>query len=223
MGYERFSHSIGREYDERKRDHVRHSSPVNTFPDRFDRCWIRAIRSMGQDRKDSGRDNPMRFSRIAAAAALSLAAALGAAHVVAQNATPVTDGGVTTFILVERAENVSIIDIGESGMSPGDVTVWGPDPLFDEANEVDTGALTHGSCLALNASGDNHCTETIVFANGSTLAIQGVQKARGAPSLTTIVGGSGDYLGAMGTVLVDASDDFTLWTKTFEIYLPPVV
>lgn len=165
----------------------------------------------------------MRSSRIAGAAiVLALTAALSVAHVVAQDATPVTDTGVTTFVLVEHAENVSIIDVGDPGPSAGDLTVWGPDPLFDEANEIDTGALTHGSCQALNANGDNHCIETIVFPNGSTLAIQGIQKGGGAPSLTTIVGGSGDYLGAMGTVLVDASDDFTLWTKTFTISFPSV-
>lgn len=159
----------------------------------------------------------MRVTRIFGIIALMLAAAIGAARVVAQDATPVSDAGTSTFVLVEHAENVSIIDLGEAGTSPGDLTVWGPDPMFDEANEVDTGALTHGSCMALNADGDNHCTETIVFPNGSTLAIQGIQSGSGEPSLTTIVGGSGDYLGAMGTVLVDPSDDFTLWTKTFEI------
>lgn len=138
----------------------------------------------------------------------------------AQEATPVTGGNPTVFTLVERAENVTIVDIGESGTSPGDVTVWGPDPLYDEANETDTGALTHGSCMALNTEGDNHCTETVLFADGSTLEIQGIQRGSGNPSTTTIVGGSGIYLGATGTLLVDPSDDFTLWTKTFEVYLP---
>ena len=33
-------------------------------------------------------------------------------------------------------------------------------------------------------------------------------------------GGSGDYLGATGTVLVDPSDDFTLWTRTLEVSVP---
>ncbi len=150
---------------------------------------------------------------------LALSAAFGVAQAVGQEATPVVDGNVMTFTLVERALNVSIIDVGEPGPSAGDLTVWGPDPLYDEANEVDAGALTQGSCLALNAEGDNHCTETIVFADGGTLAIQGVQLGTGGPSLTTIVGGTGAYLGATGTLTVTASDDFLLWTKTFEITL----
>lgn len=138
----------------------------------------------------------------------------------AQDATPVTDDGPALFTLVERADFVTILDLGDPGASPGDLTVWGPDPLYDEANETDTGALTHGSCLALNTEGDNHCAETVLFADGSTIEIQGIQRGSGEPSLTTIVGGSGIYLGATGTVLVDPSDDFTLWTKTFEVFLP---
>ena len=138
----------------------------------------------------------------------------------AQEATPVVGGDGTVFILVERPEQVTILDLGESGTSPGDVTVWGPNPLFDEANEVDTGALTHGSCLSLNAAGDNHCLETVVFADGSTLAIQGIQRGSGEPSVTTIVGGSGTYRGATGTVSVDPSADYRTWTKTFEVVMP---
>ena len=138
----------------------------------------------------------------------------------AQEATPVTGEDSTVFILVERPEQVTILDLGESGTSPGDVTVWGPNPLFDEANKVDTGALTHGSCLSLNAAGDNHCLETVVFADGSTLAIQGIQRGSGEPSVTTIVGGSGTYRGATGTVSVDPSADYRTWTKTFEVVMP---
>ncbi len=138
----------------------------------------------------------------------------------AQEATPVIGGDGTVFILVERPERVTILDLGESGTSPGDVTVWGPNPLYDEANEADTGALTHGSCLSLNAAGDNHCLETVVFADGSTLAIQGIQRGSGEPSLTTIVGGSGTYRGATGTVSVDPSADYRTWTKTFEVVMP---
>ncbi|MBA2469551.1 MAG: hypothetical protein H0V37_09120 [Chloroflexia bacterium] len=138
----------------------------------------------------------------------------------AQEATPVTDDSAMVFTLVERADFVTILDLGDPGTSPGDLTVWGPDPLYDEANQTDTGALTHGSCMALNTEGDNHCQETVLFADGGTIEIQGIQRGSGEPSLTTIVGGSGMYRGATGTVLVDPSDDFRLWTKTFEVYLP---
>jgi hypothetical protein len=137
----------------------------------------------------------------------------------AQEATPVIGEDSTVFILVERPEQVTILDLGESGTSPGDLTVWGPNPLYDEANEMDTGALTHGSCMSLNTAGDNHCKETVLFADGSTLEIQGIQRGSGEPSLTTIIGGSGMYRGATGTVLVDPSADYQTWTKTFEVVM----
>lgn len=138
----------------------------------------------------------------------------------AQQATPVIGEDGTIFTLVERPEQVTILDLGESGTSPGDLTVWGLNPLYDEANEVDTGALTHGFCVSLNTVGDNHCIETVLFADGSTLEIQGIQRGSGEVSLTTIVGGSGMYRGATGTLLIDPSDDSTIWTKTFEVFLP---
>jgi hypothetical protein len=152
---------------------------------------------------------------------VGVSALVGASGVVAQDATPVASSGSSeTFTLVERALSVTIVDVGEAGPSAGDITVWGPNALYDEANEVDTGAVTQGSCLALVAGSMNHCTETVVFADGSTLEIQGVQRGPDETSVTTIVGGSGDWLGAAGTVTVTSNSDGTLWTKTFEIVIP---
>ena len=91
-------------------------------------------------------------------------------------------------------------------------------PLFDADNAVDTGAVTQGSCQMLNTTGDYHCIETIVFPEGSTIALQGVQSGNGSPVTTTIVGGSGRYLHAGGTLRVEASPDRLLWTKTLEIW-----
>ena len=159
----------------------------------------------------------MRRLGIIGALLSSILAIVGPTPALAQEATPAAPDGTVTFTLVEHALHVTIIDLGESGPSAGDLTVWGPDPLFDEANVEDTGALTQGSCLMLNADGDNHCYETIVFPDGSTLAIQGVQLGSGGPSVTTIAGGSGQYQGATGTLTVTASEDRFLWTKVFVI------
>ena len=160
----------------------------------------------------------MRTLGTPAAVVLAAVVGFGALRAVAQDATPDPATGATTMTLVERALNVTQVDTGDPGPTPGDLTVWGPDPLYDAANETDTGAVTQGSCQALNAD-ENHCLETIVFPDGSTLAAQGVQRGAGVPATTTIVGGSGQYLGATGTLLVEASDDLSLWTKTFEITL----
>jgi hypothetical protein len=61
--------------------------------------------------------------------------------------------------------------------------------------------------------------ETIVFPDGSTLELQGVQPGTPMESTRTIVGGSGIYLGAYGVVTVEPTDDLEHWTKTFEIWL----
>jgi hypothetical protein len=42
----------------------------------------------------------------------------------AQVATPVSDG-TTVFTLVEHPEHVTILDLGDTGKSAGDITVWG--------------------------------------------------------------------------------------------------
>jgi len=134
----------------------------------------------------------------------------------AQEATP---SATTTLKLVEHAVHLTTVDHGDPGPSVGDVQVWGPNPRYDERDSADTGATTQGICTALNDAFDCIVTETIVFADGSTLQIQGVEFAA-APSSRTIVGGSGAYLGAAGTVTVEPTQDQSRWAKTIEIFLP---
>jgi hypothetical protein len=134
------------------------------------------------------------------------------------HATPVASSEPDiTLVLVEHAGQVTNVDQGEPGTSPSDLIVWGPNPLYDEA-DVDTGATTQGVCTAIH-SGDCLLLETIVFPDGSTLELQGVQPGTPMESTRTIVGGSGIYLGAYGVVTVEPTDDLEHWTKTFEIWL----
>jgi 3D (Asp-Asp-Asp) domain-containing protein len=133
----------------------------------------------------------------------------------AQIATPAT--GTATLILIEHADRVTEIDLGEPGSSVGDLLVWGPNALYDETDTSDTGATTQGTCIAFNAASDCIASETIVFPDGSTLELQGIERGGGVPSARTIVGGSGRYLGAAGTMAASPSADLMLWTKTIEI------
>jgi hypothetical protein len=148
-----------------------------------------------------------------AAIALPVFVALG------QSATPEVAAGTQTIVLVEHADAVTQVDIGPEGVSPGDVMVWGPDPLYDATNVNDTGATTQGSCFALNANFDCVAQETILWTDGSTLEFQGIELGGGVPSMRTIVGGSGRYLGAIGTMSAEPNDDLTLWTKTINLEL----
>lgn len=152
--------------------------------------------------------------------AVVVASGAWAAGVSAQMATPAVGAGTSTLILVEHADLVTEIDLGEPGSSVGDMLVWGPNALYDEADANDTGATTQGTCIAFNAASDCIAAETILFPDGSTLEFQGIERAGGVPSARTIVGGSGRYLGATGTMAASPSADLTLWTKTIEIAPP---
>lgn len=147
----------------------------------------------------------------------------GTFAVAAQEATPVpvpdADGGPVVFVLNDHATADTDVDLGEPGPSIGDMRIWGPSPLFDEANETDTGATSRGFCVWFTATGDCLLNETIVFPDGSTLEIQGIQPATPMTSIRTIVGGSGQYLGASGVVTVEPAEDLSNWKKTFEIWL----
>jgi len=144
-----------------------------------------------------------------------------AVRVVAQDATPSASpiAGATTIVLVEHNDNETNVDLGESGPSAGDLRVWGPNPLFDAANTANSGVTTQGSCVAMNAVNDCLLTETVLFPDGSTLELHGIQLGGGVPSTRTIVGGSGTYLGAIGTVAVAPTADERYWAKTFEIVI----
>ena len=163
---------------------------------------------------------PSRLLALAALIAVVIPSGSWVARSYAQMATPAASG-TATLILVEHADLVTEIDLGEPGRSVGDMLVWGPNALYDEGDADDTGATTQGACIAFNAALDCIASETIVFPDGSTLEFQGIERGGGVPSNRTIVGGSGRYLGAIGTMAVAPSEDLTRWTKTLEITAPP--
>jgi hypothetical protein len=161
-----------------------------------------------------------RLLTLVALVTLVIASGAWAARATAEMSTPTGDVGATTLILIEHADLVTEIDLGEPGASVGDMLVWGPDPLYDEADVNDTGATTQGTCIAFNANSDCLAAETILFPDGSTLEFQGIERGD-APAVRTIVGGSGRYLGAVGTMTAAPSADLKLWTKTIEFAAPP--
>ena len=160
-----------------------------------------------------------RLLALVALVALVIASGVRAARTYAAMVTP-AGASDTTLILIEHANLVTEIDLGEPGPSVGDMLVWGPNALYDEADANDTGATTQGTCIAFNAAADCLTAETILFPDGSTLEFQGIERGGGSPSARTIVGGSGRYLGAVGTMMASPSADLMLWTKTIEITAP---
>jgi len=160
-----------------------------------------------------------RLLTLVALVALVLSRGAWAARTSAEMSTPTAGASDATLILIEHADLVSEIDLGEPGASVGDMLVWGPNALYDDANGNDTGATTQGTCIAFTANSDCLAAETILFPDGSTLEFQGIERG-GAPATRTIVGGSGRYLGATGTMTAFPSADLKLWTKTIEFAAP---
>jgi hypothetical protein len=162
-----------------------------------------------------------RLLTLVALVALIITSGARAARTSAEMSTPTAGAGNATLILIEHADHVTEIDLGELGPSVGDMLVWGPNALYDDGNANDTGPTTQGTCIAFNTTSDCLAAETIVFPDGSTLEFQGIERAGGVPSVRTIVGGSGRYLGAVGTMTASPSADLELWTKTIEFAAPP--
>ena len=159
----------------------------------------------------------MRVRSALAASLITMIAVFGIVRAGAQDATP--SSSPTTMTMVEHAERVTSLDNGQPGPSVGDVIVWGPDPLFDEADQTDTGATTQGTCVTFGDDGACMVNETMLFPDGSTIELYGIQAGGSDPSMRTVIGGSGVYRGATGTVTVTPSADLSTFTKTLELYL----
>lgn len=149
----------------------------------------------------------------------------------AQDATPevpvatpeaVTSTGAPVELkLVDQSRNVNTVDYGNDGLTPGDLIVWGPDPLYNADDMQDTGSVTYGSCVMVNTDGDCMAQETFIFTDGSTIEVQGLEFGATKPSIKTIIGGSGDFLGATGTLTDIPDENRTTWTKHIEYWPGP--
>lgn len=143
-----------------------------------------------------------------------------ASQILTDDATPVVaPDRLSTLTLIEHNDNETMIDLGEPGPSVGDMLVWGPNALFD-TNGGATGATTQGTCVSLNDPDQCLAQETVIFADGSTLEIQGVERGDGLPSRRTVVAGSGIFFGTSGSVTVTPTHDEREWTKTFVFVSP---
>jgi hypothetical protein len=162
---------------------------------------------------------------------VTLVGMIGSGAVRAQDATPEvpigTPEAVTAssapveLMLVDQSRNVNNVEFGNDGLTPGDLIVWGPDPLYNADDLQDTGSVTYGSCVMVNTDGDCMAQETFIFADGSTLEVQGLEFGATKPSVKTIVGGSGIFLGATGTLTDIPDENRTTWTKHIEYWPGP--
>lgn len=88
------------------------------------------------------------------------------------------------------------VELGQEG-GAGNMILWNSDMEDEQGNKLGTGA---GSCIRVDAAGNYMCNMTIDHDGHGTINVSGVQVVEPATSTLTIVGGTGDYQGATGTV-----------------------
>jgi hypothetical protein len=128
----------------------------------------------------------------------TLALALGAGMVVA-GSDPATD-----VTVVERATTDAVVDLGETGDTIGDQLAFGND-LYD-ADNTEVIGRDQGNCFRTNPTLSWECTWTNILADGS-IVVQGPFYDDLRDSDLAITGGTGTYLGAVGTMTLHARDE----------------
>src|SRR5688572_23971727 len=76
--------------------------------------------------------------------ALVASSAFGAGDSTPAPAVPIVS------MAVERSAVTGYIDLDPPGLSPGDRYTWGPNPLYDGENVIDTGVTVSGECAVFN-------------------------------------------------------------------------
>lgn len=121
----------------------------------------------------------------------------------AQDATPasreVLPGGMVLHV-VERADNNTIIDLGESGDTVGDLLAWN-NPVYDPSNQTKLGD-DQGSCVRTVVGQAWECTWTLILPEGQ-ITVQG-PFYDAADSVLAITGGTGNYRDARGQMILHA-------------------
>lgn len=110
--------------------------------------------------------------------------------------------------LVAPTAERSVVDVGDDGVSLGDMTVFsGPlEEGGDRAGRVD------GVCTITGAPGDDaerrqRCEVTLTLGDGETeLQLASVGRVEADEVVFSVVGGGGDYAGAGGDATFDYSD-----------------
>ncbi len=110
-------------------------------------------------------------------------------------------GSGKTLTVVERAESDTVVDLGASGDSIGDLLAFG-NPIFNAANTRQIGR-DEGSCVRTNPGLAWECTWTTIVPGGS-LTAEGPFYDDLRDSSLAITGGTGAYRNARGEMTLHA-------------------
>jgi hypothetical protein len=109
----------------------------------------------------------------------------------------------TTFTLFTRPDEFNEVDTGKTGDSVGDLVAF-TDVVVDRADRP----IGHAAAACMRTSprrGESQCTATLVLDEDGSIALQGIiTDADGPPLKIAVVGGTGAFSGASGTMTVTA-------------------
>lgn len=104
--------------------------------------------------------------------------------------------------LVEHADTDATLDLGAKGDSVGDLLTWS-NPLFDAANKTQVGS-DQGYCVRVAVGKSWECSWTNLLKDGQIMVEGPFYDDK--DSLVTVIGGTGKYAGARGTLKLHARD-----------------
>jgi hypothetical protein len=116
--------------------------------------------------------------------------------------------------VVERALTDATLDLGAKGDSVGDLLTWA-NPIFDAANKTQVGT-DQGYCVRVVVGKSWECTWTTLLKDGQIMVEGPFYDDK--DSLFTIIGGTGKYAGAKGTLKLHSRDPkSTAYTFIFDL------
>jgi len=116
--------------------------------------------------------------------------------------------------VVERALTDATLDLGAKGDSVGDLLTWG-NPIFDAGNKTQIGT-DQGYCVRVVVGKSWECTWTTLLKDGQIMVEGPFYDDK--DSLFTIIGGTGKYAGARGSMELHARDaKASSYTFIFEL------
>jgi hypothetical protein len=104
--------------------------------------------------------------------------------------------------LVERPVGETTVDLGKKGDSRGDLLVFANE-VFDAANQVRVGS-DQGYCVRITAGKSWECFWTLILKTG-LITVEGPFMDEG-DSLFVVTGGTGEYVGAKGSMTLHPRD-----------------
>jgi allene oxide cyclase len=118
------------------------------------------------------------------------------------------------IVVIEHATSDAVIDLGEKGDSVGDTLVFSNE-VYD-SNDANVVGSDQGSCVRTKKGEAWECTWTTTLNDGS-IVVQGAFYDDGRDSTLAITGGTGDYAGATGQMILRSRDGGDKYEFTFEL------